>query len=97
MVKLRLTRVGTKKQPFYRIIAIDSRKKREGSSADCVGIYQPIVGEKDQIRLDNQKALHWLKVGAQMSDTVKSILKRTGVLAEAAKIAASTKVEKVSP
>jgi len=79
MVKLRLHRMGSKNNPFYRIVAVDSRKKRDGQYIESVGYYNP-VPEVADIKVDTEKAIKWLSVGAKPSDTVRSIFKKTGVL-----------------
>lgn len=78
MVKLRLTRMGAKKAPFYRIVAMDSRKARDGQYIDQIGIYNPIADPK-VIEIDADKAKDWLAKGAQPTDTVKSLLKMQGI------------------
>ncbi len=78
-VKLRLTRLGRKKRPFYRIVAIDSRKGRDGSYIEKVGHYDPIT-QPAKLLIDHDVALKWLNVGAVVSDTVRSLFKRDGVL-----------------
>jgi len=80
-VKLRLRRFGKKKQPFYRIIAIDSRSSRDSSYLDKIGHYNPIVVPAE-IVIDRKKALKWLNSGAIPSDTVRSLFRRQGVLLE---------------
>ncbi len=81
MVKLRLSRMGRKKRPFYRIVAIDSRKRRDGRYIEKIGTYNPIASKiTDQVAIDHEKALKWLLCGAQPSDTVKNLLKNQGVL-----------------
>ncbi|MCL1833341.1 MAG: 30S ribosomal protein S16 [Leptospirales bacterium] len=77
-VKIRLQRVGTKKKPFYRIVATDSRKKRDGNVIEYMGRYQPIVTEK-QFVVDEEKVLKWLNEGAQPTDTIKQFLKKEGI------------------
>ncbi len=77
-VKLRLTRLGRKKRPYYRIIAVDSRKKRDGAYLEKIGYYHPL-DDPPGIKVDADKALKWLRVGAQPSDTVRSLLRREGV------------------
>ncbi len=79
MVKLRLTRMGSRNNPFYRIVAVDSRVKRDGKYIESVGYYNP-VPEVADIKVDTEKALKWLEVGAQPTDTVRSILRKAGVL-----------------
>ena len=78
-VKLRLKRMGAKKAPFYRIVVADSRMPRDGRSIEVVGTYDPTKNPAI-ITLDNEKALSWLRQGAQPSDTVRSILSKNGVM-----------------
>ncbi len=79
MVKLRLTRMGAKKSPFYRIVAIDSRKARDGQYIDQIGIYDPTV-EPALVKIDADKAKDWIAKGAQPTDTVRALLKKNGVM-----------------
>ena len=78
-VKIRLTRMGAKKAPFYRIVVMDSRKARDGEYIDQIGYYNP-VKEPAEIKFDVEKAKKWLGNGAQPTDTVRDILKNNGVL-----------------
>ncbi len=77
-VKIRLQRVGTKKRPFYRIVATDGRNKRDGAVLEQLGKYQPIT-DGEQVTIDEEKTLVWIKKGAQPTETVKEILKRKGI------------------
>ncbi len=79
MVKLRLRRMGTVDKPFYRIVAVDSRKKRDGKYLECVGYYDPKT-DPLTLKVDADRALHWLGVGAQPSETVRSLLRKAGLL-----------------
>ena len=79
MVKLRLTRMGAKKAPFYRIVAIDSRKARDGEYIDQIGYYNP-VSEPKQIVIDADKAKSWIAKGAQPTDTVLGLLISQGII-----------------
>ncbi len=79
MVKLRLRRMGKKGQPFYRIVAADSRSPRDGRFIEEIGTYNPIKKDAPVV-LDREAALRWLKEGAQPTDTVRSILSREGVM-----------------
>ena len=79
MVKLRLTRMGSKKAPFYRIVAIDSRKARAAQYLDKIGYYDP-TKEPAIVNIDSEKALAWLAKGAQPTDTVRSILKQQEII-----------------
>ncbi len=78
-VKLRLTRMGAKKAPFYRIVAADSRYPRDGRFIEIVGTYNPTT-KPAEIKIDEEKALAWLNNGAQPSDTVRNILSEKGVM-----------------
>jgi len=78
-VKLRLKRIGQKKKPFYRIVAADSRAPRDGRFIEQIGYYNPI-SEPEELQIDAEKAQKWLKTGAQPTDTVRALLKKTGVL-----------------
>jgi len=77
-LKIRLQRVGTKKKPFYRVVAADSRAKRDGVVVDFIGKYQPIVDGK-QFDVDEEKVMKWLKLGAQPTDTIRELLKKEGI------------------
>ncbi len=79
MVKLRLTRMGAKKAPFYRIVAIDSRKARDGEYIDQIGYYNPVSDPK-QIVIDGEKAKEWIAKGAQPTDTVLGLLISQGII-----------------
>lgn len=83
MVKLRLRRTGRKKCPSYQIVAIDSRKKRDGSYLEKIGYYYPL-DEKSTV--DTAKACKWLKVGAQPTDVVRSILRKHQIFAHLRKL-----------
>lgn len=76
-VKLRLTRMGRKKKPFYRIVAIDSRTRRDGRYIEKIGHYNPLPTVAE-IVIDDEKAIKWLMDGAQPSDTVRSLLRKKG-------------------
>ena len=77
-VKLRLTRMGAKKKPTYRIVATDSRKARDGQYLELVGTYAP-VGE-GQDKINEEVALKWLNNGAIPTDTVKNLLSKAGIM-----------------
>jgi small subunit ribosomal protein S16 len=83
VVKLRLRRMGAKKRPSYRIVAADSRSPRDGAFIESVGFYDPIT-DPATINVNLDRARHWISNGAQPTDTVRSILQRAGVYAEAA-------------
>ena len=78
-VKLRLLRMGSKQKPFYRIVAADSRYPRDGKFIETVGTYNPIKGS-EVVSVDEQKAMKWLKNGAQPTETTKTLLQKVGVL-----------------
>lgn len=69
MTIVRMTRMGRKKKPFYRIVVTDSRKRRDGGWIESIGYYNPVSAEKE-LRLDKERLNYWLSVGAQMSPTV---------------------------
>ncbi len=72
MTVIRMTRMGRKKRPFYRIVVTDSRKRRDGGWIESIGYYNP-VSENKEINVDQERLNYWLSVGAQMSPTVKRI------------------------
>lgn len=78
-VKIRLTRVGRSKSPAYRVVVADSHMKRDGRFIEILGHYQPLSAEV-KVQIDSERALYWLKVGAQPSDTVKSLMRKSGIL-----------------
>lgn len=80
MVRIRLRRVGRKKAPAYRIVVADSKSPRDGKFIEIIGQYAPRSSDEQKINLDVERANYWLSVGAQPSDTVRSILRRGGVL-----------------
>ena len=83
-VKLRLKRMGAKKQPFYRIVAADSRAKRDRRFIEVVGTYNPLT-DPAEIKIDEEVAMKWLKSGATPTDTVRNILSKNGTMAKFAK------------
>ena len=76
--KIRLTRMGAKKAPFYRIVVADSRSRRDGAFIEVIGTYDP-NRQPAAVEINAEKAEKWLSVGAQPSDTVKSLLKQQGL------------------
>ncbi len=76
-VKLRLMRMGKKKQPTYRVVAADSRAPRNGRFIEIIGIYEP-RRDPSVVRIDNERALHWLRHGAQPTDRVEKLLRISG-------------------
>ena len=79
MLRIRLRRVGKKKQPNYRIVVVDSRVPRDGSYIEKVGFYNPLT-DPPTVELNLDRAKHWLSVGAQPSDPVALMLKKQGLL-----------------
>ena len=78
-VKIRLKRIGTHKKPFYRVIVADSRSPRDGRFIEEIGTYDPV--KKDApVKVDEGKALDWLKKGAVPTDTVRSLLSKVGIM-----------------
>lgn len=78
-VKLRLTRIGAKKNPYYRVVVADSRFPRDGRFIEILGTYNPMVSPAE-ISIDAEKAKTWIKNGAQPTETVKALLKKTGAI-----------------
>ncbi len=78
-VKMRLRRIGAKKAPFYRVIVADSRSPRDGRFIEELGYYNPLT-EPAEIKIDAEKAKKWLDNGAQPTETVKSLLKKSGIV-----------------
>lgn len=86
-VKMRLTRMGDKKSPFYRIVVTDSRNARDGAYIDKVGHYNPTVHPAEVV-IDADKAKDWLSKGVQPTETVKSLLVREGLVEKPTKLSA---------
>ncbi len=86
-VKMRLTRMGDKKSPFYRIVVVDSRKARDGEYIEKVGHYNPTT-QPEEIVIDEAKAKDWLSKGVQPTDTVKTLLIRQGIMEKPTKLSA---------
>ena len=78
-VKLRLTRIGAKKHPCYRVVAADSRYPRDGRFIEVIGTYNPMV-DPVEVKIDAEKAKKWIANGAQPTDTVRALLKKTGAI-----------------
>ena len=91
-VKIRLKRVGKKKAPAYRVVVADARSPRDGRTIEDIGWYNPLV-EPSAIQIDAERALRWLKVGAQPTDSVTSLLKRAGIMDRFEQSKAETKAE----
>ena len=79
MVKIRLKRMGAKKKPFYRVVVADSRSPRDGKFIEEIGYYNPLQ-DPAEIKIDEERAKKWLGEGAQITETVKSLFKKTGIL-----------------
>jgi small subunit ribosomal protein S16 len=78
-VKLRLRRMGKKKQPIYKVVAADSRSPRDGKFLEAIGLYNPLTNPST-VDIKEERALYWLGVGAQPTDTVKNLFTRKGIL-----------------
>ena len=78
-VKIRLRRMGAKKAPFYRVIVADERSPRDGKFIDEIGYYNPLTNPAD-VKIDAEKAQKWIENGAQPTETVKSLLKKSGIV-----------------
>ena len=84
MVKIRLTRGGAKKRPFYHIIVTDQRNKRDGRSIERLGFYNPIAqGNEKRVELDTARVQHWVSHGAQLTDKVRMLVKEVSGQASA--------------
>ncbi len=77
-VKIRLQRAGKKKMPYYKVVAVDSRTRRDGAVIETLGRYQPIV-DGEQFVVDEAKVIEWLKKGAQPTYTIERMLKKSGI------------------
>jgi small subunit ribosomal protein S16 len=76
MVVIRLSRGGSKKRPFYHVVVTDSRRRRDGNYIESIGYYNPIArGQEVRLHIETDKLIAWQKVGAQLSDRVKSLVK----------------------
>ena len=78
-VKLRLTRMGAKKKPMYRIVATDSRKSRDGEYIELVGTYNPLTNPAE-VKINEEVALKWLANGAEVTDTVRNLFSKQGIM-----------------
>ncbi len=79
MVKIRLRRVGAKHRPSYRVVVADSRSPRDGRFIEIIGHYNPLT-DPSTVNINEEKALKWLKLGAQPTDTVYSLLRKSGIV-----------------
>jgi len=77
-LRIRLTRMGSKKRPFYRVVAMDSQTRRDGRPLEFVGHYNPMTNPAE-IKIDQDKVKKWLDLGAKPSDTVLALLKKAGI------------------
>lgn len=89
-VKMRLTRLGDKKSPFYRVVVADSRKTRDGEYVDLIGTYNPLK-TPEEVNIDVEKANKWLSQGAQPTDTVKALLVKSGAIEQKKPVSKSKK------
>ncbi len=80
-VKIRLTRMGAKKRPVYRIVATDSRRPRDGQYLELVGTYNPLT-EPAEVKIDKEVAIKWLQNGAEITDTVRNLFSKAGIMKE---------------
>ena len=78
-VKIRLKRMGAKKNPFYRIVVADSRAPRDGRFIEEIGYYDPLK-KPAIIKIDEEKAISWIQKGAQLTDTAKSLFSKAGIM-----------------
>ncbi len=79
MLKIRMRRMGAKKAPFYRIVVADSRSPRDGAFVEEIGYYNP-VSDPAELKVDADRAKYWVGNGAQMTETVRGLLKKNGVI-----------------
>lgn len=93
MVKIRLTRMGRRHRPFYRVVVVDSAKRRDGAYIDSLGFYDPLK-DPAVMDLDVNKAVEWILKGAQPTDTAKSILSKFGVMKKVHETKVAPKGEK---
>jgi small subunit ribosomal protein S16 len=88
LLAIRLTRMGSKKRPFYRVIVAEKRGKRDGRFVEIVGHFNP-CSQPDEVKLDHDRINYWIKCGAQPSETVRSLIRKNApapVVAEAAEV-----------
>ena len=90
MLKIRLRRMGAKKRPSYRIVVAESSAPRDGRFIEIVGLYDPLT-EPATVRLNEERARHWLSVGAQPTDTVRDILRKANLVPDDPRLAAHGK------
>lgn len=92
MVKIKLRRVGAKKQPSYRVVIADSKTARDGRFIEIIGFYNPRT-EPETVEIDDERALYWMSVGAQPTDAVARLLEKQGTMARFARIKAGESPE----
>lgn len=80
-VKIRLTRMGAKKKPVYRIVATDSRRPRDGQYIELIGTYNPLTNPAE-VKINKEVAMKWLKNGAEITDTVRNLFSGVGIMKE---------------
>jgi small subunit ribosomal protein S16 len=84
MVKIRLTRGGAKKRPFYHVVVTDSRNKRDGRALERLGYYNPVAqGNEKRVELDTERVKHWVSHGAQLTEKVSALVKEVSAKASA--------------
>lgn len=89
-VKIRLTRMGDKKAPFYRLVVADSRSPRDGKFIEILGTYNPLTNPSE-IKVDSEKVKSWISKGAKPTDTAKDILVKSGIIEKPAKVITNSK------
>ncbi len=94
MVKIRLRRIGMKKQPSYRVVVADSRSPRDGRFIETIGHYNPRT-DPPTVKIDEVRALHWLLQGAQPTDAVARLLEKTGIMEKFKRVKAGASIEEV--
>ena len=90
MVKIRLRRMGAKKNPYYRVVVADSKSPRDGRFIEEIGTYNPVT-QPSEVKIDLERAEYWIKNGAQPTDTVRALIKKAG--ASVASVEQSAAVE----
>ncbi|MDR3278805.1 MAG: 30S ribosomal protein S16 [Oscillospiraceae bacterium] len=96
MVKIRLRRMGAKKNPFYRVVVADSRSPRDGRCIEEIGTYNPLTSPSE-IKINTERAAYWIKNGAQPTDTVRALLKKAEAAQAAEPGAAAQPAESAEP
>ena len=92
MLRIRLARTGKKRQPSYRVVVSDKRARRDGRVVERIGFYNPLP-DPAEYRIKEDRALHWLSVGAQPSDAVRRLLEKQGTLGRLARVHAGESIE----